>query len=214
MERVQGQLGDGVGARERPRHRLVGGDVVERLQQRGAMPGGAVQRAAQLVADLVILASAAPLPDIADLSTYRGRFCDDKINCCDPAQVSGGMGWGVTNLGPCMGAFGVPFQEAVALYARARKMKGLAAVGLDWSWQAATVSTQAASASKRFIVAFSGLHMFETSVQADAPPARASAGPSSDARSDYPCRAPQIANFLRSDDPCRRYPVRPLWKSK
>ena len=26
-------------------------------------------------------------------------------------RVSGGMGWGVTNLGPCMGAFGVPFQE-------------------------------------------------------------------------------------------------------
>ncbi len=23
-----------------------------------------------------------------------GRFCDDKINCCDPMQVSGGMGWG------------------------------------------------------------------------------------------------------------------------
>lgn len=23
-----------------------------------------------------------------------GRFCDASINCCDPAQVSGGMGWG------------------------------------------------------------------------------------------------------------------------
>ena len=27
--------------------------------------------------------------------------------------------------------FGVPFEEAVALYARARKMKGLSAVGVD-----------------------------------------------------------------------------------
>src|SRR5688500_13693752 len=26
-------------------------------------------------------------------------------------RVSGGMGWGVTNIGPCMGTFGVPFQE-------------------------------------------------------------------------------------------------------
>ena len=26
-------------------------------------------------------------------------------------RVSGGMAWGVTNIGPCMGAFGVPFQE-------------------------------------------------------------------------------------------------------
>jgi hypothetical protein len=23
-----------------------------------------------------------------------GRFCDDSVNCCDPKQVSGGMGWG------------------------------------------------------------------------------------------------------------------------
>ena len=90
--------------------------IVEIL--RSAQPDGATPTASSLVAlapkikalpkpAFVLLATdGAPncgtAPCSIDRCTYNiekaslggGRFCNASINCCDPAQVSGGMGWG------------------------------------------------------------------------------------------------------------------------